>query len=411
MAHPEGNDGAPEAIILPTSRRTPFELPAELQALQSQGRPISRLRFPDGHLGWLVTSDALGRRVLVDGRFSVQDGRSPVGDPVENESVKRAFHARPESRGAILEWDRPLHARLRRAQASHFTANHTKVYQSIIEKIVEARLDAMQAAGSPVDLVHEFALPVSSMTICEIMGVPAEDREKFERPSAATLDLDATSEERIAANDELFTYARQVIASKRANPVGDLLSDLVVGGQLSDEELAGAAALLFEAGHGTTASMFALGTFALLVDQERWQALRSDPSLVDNAVEELLRYLTIFHLGAFTRTAIEAVELDGILIAAGESVVVSLPAANRDPGRYANPDQFDLQRDAHGHMAFGHGRHVCLGQYLARLELQVGFRAMLDRFPSLHLAVAPEDVPLYEEELIIQGVHRLLVAW
>jgi cytochrome P450 len=269
----------------------------------------------------------------------------------------------------------------------------------------------MEAAGQPVDLVTTFALPFSSCTLCEILGVPHSERDEFERPNAIIDDPEASGAVRSAALADFSAYCSKVIKRKRVQPGDDLLSEFLAGGDLSDGEIAGAALLLFGAGHDTTANMVALSAFALLSDRAKWEALSADSSQLGVAVEELLRYLTIVQRGAFTRTALEDIDVDGVIIREGERVTVSLAAANRDPGKFDGPDVLDLARDATGHLAFGHGRHMCLGQHLVRLEMQVALGALIERFPTLNLAVPAEEVPFRSVKEIIYGVARLPVVW
>jgi cytochrome P450 len=243
--------------------------------------------------------------------------------------------------------------------------------------------------------------------ICELLGVPYADRESFQRHTAALTGADATPQEQYAAFGALGQYLRGLVPAKRANPTDDLLSDLTTS-NLTDAELAGVASFLLGAGLDTTANMLALGTFALLSHPEQLAALREDPELIDAAVEELLRYLSIAHTGA--RSALEDVELDDHVIKAGETVALAVGAANRDPEKFADPDRLDLRRQATGHLAFGHGIHQCLGQQLARVEMQVAFPALLNRFPTLRLAVPAEEVPL-RHGMDIYGVRRLPVTW
>ncbi|MDT5124363.1 MAG: hypothetical protein QOH54_7 [Mycobacterium sp.] len=196
-------------------------------------------------------------------------------------------------------------------------------------------------------------------------------------------------------------------ASKRANPTDDLLSDMTES-DLTDDELAGLGSFLLGAGLDTTANMLALGVFALLQHPEQLAAWRAELGLTDQAVEELMRYLSITPTGA--RAALEDVELDGHVITAGETVAVSIQAANRDPLRFANPDVLDIRRHEGGHLGFGFGAHLCLGQHLARVEMRVAFPALLSRFPKLRLAQPADAVPL-RSDCDIYGVYRLLVEW
>jgi cytochrome P450 len=394
---------------LPTARTHPFDLPPELRRLREE-HSLCRLLYPDGHTGWLVTSHTLARAVLADRRFSVRPPRRPVGDAVRTAELAGMSDDAVNS-GILITLDPPQHKRLRRMQSGHFTAHGVNRYRGKIERIVADRLDAMERAGSPVDLVEMFALPVPSLALCEILGMPSRDRTQFERPTAIIEDPESTADEVRAAAREFTDYARSVIEQKRVQPGDDLLSDLVVRGELTDDELVGVALQLFTAGHDTTASQLAISTFALLCDRRLWEALGADPALVDRAVEELLRYLTIVQVGAFTRTAQEDVELGGVLIKAGEAVTVSLLAANRDPAKFAYPDLLDPSRGDRSHLAFGHGIHMCLGQHLARLELQAALRGLTQRFPTMQLAVAADEVPMRSGDEFLYGVRMLLVAW
>ncbi|HEX6353188.1 cytochrome P450 [Actinophytocola sp.] len=389
--------------VLPTTRTTPFDPPQEVL---DDPRPLRRITFADGHVGWLVAGYELGRAVLADQRFSSRLER------------RRALIRRPrvaEFRGAsappgfFIGMDPPDHTRLRRLLTGQFTVRRMKALEPRVEQIVVEHLDAMAQAAPPVDLVSAFALPIPSLVICELLGVPYADRERFQRDSSVLLSLTATDEAAAAAMGSLMGYLTELVARKHAEPTDDLLSGLVAGGELGDDELVGVAFLLLIAGHETTANMLALGTFALLTNPEQAEALREGRAEVANAVEELLRYLTIIQFG-ITRTAVEDVELGGEVIHADESVAVYAPTVNRDPARFPRGHDLDLTADAHGHLAFGHGVHQCLGQQLARIEMRVAYPALLRRFPTLRLAEPPEDVPL-RDDMAIYGVHHLMVEW
>lgn len=385
---------------LPTVRTRPFDPPAELGRLRAE-HPISRLAYPDGHLGWLVTGHAAARAILADPAFSARSElqRRPVGHGTRE----------PAGPGIFINMDAPDHTRYRRLIAGQFTVRRMRKLEPRIEEITADRLDAMERRGPPLDLVESFALPVPSLVICELLGVPYRERERFQQDTAVIASLDATAEQARAATADIARYLRELVLRKRADPAGDLISDLVRGGELNDEELTGVAVMLLIAGHETTASMLSLGTLALLSDPSQSARLRADPSLMGGAVEELLRYLSIIHLGP-TRTAVKDIEFYGVRIAAGETVTISLPAANRDPGRFPDPDELLLTRPTGGHVAFGHGIHQCIGQQLARVELRVGLNALLRRFPELRLAVAQEDIG-FRTDAITYSVRSLPVTW
>ncbi|NYI07914.1 cytochrome P450 [Allostreptomyces psammosilenae] len=396
-----------EPITLPTARRggCPFDPPPELARLREE-RPLRRLSFPDGHLGWLVTSHALARTVMADPRFSarMELRHTPIHRP-----VAERLTSRPAPPGFFIAMDPPDHTHYRRLLTGQFTVRRMNQLHPWIERVVEEHLDAMEQAGPPVDLVEAFALPIPSLVICELLGVPYADRDDFQRHSSTMVRLDTGADEGMAAMAALTAYLRELAVRKRAEPTDDMLSGLAAHQELNEDELAGMALLLLVAGHETTANMIGLGTFALLQHPAQAEALRSDPALTDGAVEELMRYLTVIHNGT-GRAALEDVELDGELIREGENVWVSLSAANRDPARFSDPDELDLGRAASGHLGFGHGVHQCLGQQLARIELRSALPALFRRFPTLRLAVPAEEVPT-RTDMNIYGVHRLPVAW
>ena len=310
--------------------------------------------------------------------------------------------------------DPPEHTRYRRLLTGQFTVRRMNALTPRIEQIVADHLDAMGKMARPVDLVQAFALPVPSLVICELLGVPYADRELFQRRSRALLSMTTDGPTLVRVRNELEQYMLGLVQAKRLQPADDLLSGLIAReddpeGALSDEELVSIGNLLLIAGHETTANMLALGTLALLEHPAQLAALRADPSLIDQAVEELLRYLTIVQFG-LVRTATEDVEVDGQCIRAGEPIVASLASANRDPQHFPEPDVLDLSRQYSPHLAFGHGVHQCLGQQLARVEMKVGFTALLERFPSLRLAVPLEQVRM-RDDTFIYGVHELPVTW
>ncbi|NUW33943.1 cytochrome P450 [Nonomuraea sp. SMC257] len=391
-----------QPVTLPTRRdpRSPFAPPPELER-QRAARPLARLAFPDGHVGWLVTGYDLARAILADSRFSARPElrHSPLARP----NVRPGGHDRPPAPGWFPSMDPPDHTRYRRLLTGQFTVRRMRRLEPRITEIVADRLDAMAAAGPPADLVAAFALPVPSLVICELLGVPYDDHAFFEAQTAVIVDMDNDETRAMNALGALAGYLGELVRRKRAQPADDLLGDLIAAGDLTDEELANIALLLLVAGHETTANMLSLGVLALLRHPDQLAALRADATLTDNAVEELMRYLTILHLGAPNRAALEDVEIGGSLIRAGETVVMALPAVNRDPARFPDPGTLRLDRA-------GAGRHLGFGQQLARMEMRIGFRALFERFPALRLAVPAEEVPLRENALVY-GAWRLPVAW
>jgi cytochrome P450 len=375
----------------------PFDPPSELEKLP----PMARLDFPDGHEGWLATGYEAARAVLADPRFSA---RQELKHSAVRETTQFG-QGRPASPGFFGAMDPPEHTRFRRLLTGQFTVRRMRLLEPRIERIAADHLDAMAAAGPPVDLVRAYALPIPSLVICELLGVPYEDHDFFQERSARIVSLAGDGAADLA---ELGRYLGELVRRKRAQPGDDLISGLT--GDLGDEELANVAMLLLVAGHETTANMLALGAFALLEHPGR-QADLDDEKAVENAVEELMRWLSILHLGAPSRVALEDVEVAGELVRKGETVALSLPAINRDPELFADPGELRLDRpEARRHLAFGHGVHQCLGQQLARIEMRIGFRRLFERFPGLRLAVPASEVPL-KDRMAVYGVQSLPVTW
>ncbi|MFB7940307.1 cytochrome P450 [Streptomyces sp. NPDC056049] len=384
---------------LPTERRPgcPFDPPAELLDARGHG-PISRLTHPGGMPGWLITGYDLVRSVLADPRFSSRKELMNVVD----------FELPPAPPGEFLLMDDPEHARYRKPLVGKFTVRRMRLLTERIEQVTTECLDAMEKAGPTADLVTAFAKPIPTIVICEILGVPYEDRASFQQQIDTFMGGEVSDEELIAAYTATQEYLARLVAAKRAHPTDDVLSELT-DSDLSDEELKGISLILLAAGFDTTANMLALGTFALLRYPEQLAALRADPALTDGAVEELLRYLSVAK--TFMRTALEDVEVGGQTVEAGTTVVLSYNTANRDPERFTDPDVLDIRRPFDGHLAFSHGIHQCLGQQLARIEMRVAFRALIDRFPTLRLAVPAEEIELRPETADIYGVKSLPVTW
>jgi cytochrome P450 len=401
--HRETTPHLETAAPLPLVRSSPLDPPAEYARLRAED-PVSRLRMPNGQTGWLLTRYSDVRAVLADPRFSSRNGF--VFNPVRPLTPEAEVLLR-QTPGQFIGMDPPEHTRFRRMLTGQFTVRRMRELEPRIAEIVSSRLDAL--AGPPVDLVAAFTLPVPSLVICELLGVPYADRADFQRRSRTLLSVTADLAVVLEARQEIRDYITGLVRAKRQHPADDLLSGLARDDTLTDEELTSVGALLLVAGHETTANMLALGTLTLLRRPDRLAQLAAEPALLDRAVEELLRYLTIIQFG-LVRLALADVPVGGVLVRAGEPVVASLAAANRDPAHFADPETLDLAREYAPHLAFGHGVHQCLGQQLARTEMRLGFGQLLARFPTLCLAVPPEDVPM-REDTIVYGVGSLPVTW
>lgn len=313
--------------------------------------------------------------------------------------------------GNLLALDPPQHTRLRRMLTGEFTVRRMKALEPRIVEIVESRLDALETAGAPADLVAEFALPIPSLVICELLGVPYADRDDFQRRSARQLDLSIPIPERLELVRQGREYMGTLVAAARRTPGDDMLGMLVRdhGTELSDNELIGIAGLLLLAGHETTSNMLGLGTLALLRHPDQLAAVRDDPDAVAPAVEELLRWLSIVH-SSIPRLTTADTEVAGVAIPAGSLVLASLASGNRDASFVDDPDVLDIRRDIVSHLAFGHGVHHCLGAPLARMEMRIAFPALLRRFPALTCA-EPFDGIEFRPFHFIYGLRSLAVAW
>jgi cytochrome P450 len=383
----------------------PFDPPPALRALA----PVSRVRLWDGSTPWLLTRHADVRAILADPRVSADVRRSRYPHTSAGAQARRAQAA------SFINMDDPDHARLRRMVTGTFTIRRVDALRPSIQRIVDEHIDALLAGPRPVDLVEAFALPVPSLVICHLLGVAYADHDFFQRRARVLVSRDETVERTLAAQDELIEYLDGVLADKLAEPGEDLLSKLagerVATGELSRRDAALMAVLLLIAGHETTANMIALGTLALLEHPDQLAALRDtdDPALIAGAVEELLRYLTITHSGR-RRVALQDIVIDGQTIRAGDGIVLAGEAANRDEDAFADADRLDVHRDARGHLAFGFGVHACLGQPLARLELQIVYGTLYRRIPGLRLAVPPAQIA-FKHDSNIYGVYELPVTF
>jgi cytochrome P450 len=389
-----------------------FTPPPALTAMAERA-PITRSVLPGGDPFWLVTGYEEARVLLADPRFSADRFTYHPRFKELPEQLREQLRNDKARAGSFINMDPPDHTRYRKLLTGQFTLRRMRQLTAWIEEIVTARIDAMLAAGNSADLVAEFAIPVPTLVMCELLGVRYSDREEFQRSTASLLRMDLPVKEALANVEAQREFMQRLVADKREDPQDDMISGLIhhagADPALTDDELVNIAGLLLVAGHETTANMLGLGTFALLRHPEQLAALRADPSRMPDAVEELLRYLSIVHTGIF-RFAKEDVELAGEHLPAGSTVVVSLVAANRDRQHWPDPELLDVRRTRLPHLAFGHGVHQCLGQQLARVEMTVAYGELLRRLPNLRLAVPPEEIPL-RNDMLTYGVHSLPVTW
>ncbi|MGW6504791.1 cytochrome P450 [Nonomuraea angiospora] len=395
------------------SARCPLDPAPAMRARQEEG-PLTRVRLWDGGTAWLVTGHAEHRAVLGHPEVSVEPARGlPRLSPAEAAAMDGMAKEGSGGLGFIM-MDDPEHARLRRMVTSAFTVKRVEAMRPATQEIADELIDRLLAGPKPADLVEAFALPLPSLVISNLLGVPYDDHEFFQANSRTIINRNSTPEQRGGAQHRLAEYLDGLIGEKLAKPGDDLLSGLVErvkAGELSRQEAARMGVLMLFAGHETTANMITLGTLALLEHPDQLALIRDgdDPKLIASAVEELLRYLTITH-GGLRRVALADIEIAGQVIRAGEGIITVNETANRDPSVFPDPDRLDLRRNPRLHVTFGYGVHQCLGQPLARMELQVAYPALLRRIPTLALAAELEQIP-FKHDGFVYGAYELPVTW
>jgi len=403
-----GVEGVTTAALDPFAAITEGARLAAWAELAARG-PVVRTVLPNGVPAWLVTGQAECRAALGDERFTKS------GTPVSVVLAKVRPHLVPAVATHMLRVDGPDHQRLRRLVAAAFTRRPMEALDDHIREITAALLDDLmdrQNAYGVVDLLAEFAYPLPMTVICEMLGLPDEHRPPFRELTATVAGGAFVSEEELGnAVDRLVELLRLLVALKREAPAADLISALVAvrdgGDRLSEDELTSMIFLLVVAGHETTVNLLANGVSALFANPDQLARLRAQPALIGTAVEELLRYCSPLQV-TFPAVAGSDTDLGGVAIAAGEVLVPVLLTANRDPARVADPDGLDLAREPNHHVAFGHGAHHCLGAPLARLEARIALPALLDRYPDLELAVAPEALT-WRPNFLFNGLDALPV--
>ena len=412
-------------VALPLPRPGPFAAPAPYDRVR-ESAGLATAELPGGALTWLVTRLEEARAALAAPEFSTD--RSDPAFPLP-QARPRPAGARPRSltpeerrarsRGAsLIGMDPPDHTTARRAVVGEFTARRIQSLRPRIQQIVDERIDAMLAAGPPADLVAALALPVPSQVICELLGVPYEQHEFFQSRSTALLTHRVPAEQRFEALGDLFRFLDELVTAQEADPGDNLLGRQVrarrAAGDYDHRDLVSLAFLLLVAGHETTASMISLGALAVMAGDEApgpggWRAAVTDPDRAPRAVEELLRYFSIADIGT-GRFALSGAEIGGTAVQPGEGVIISLLAANHDPAQFPEPGRLDPDRAGRRHVAFGYGPHQCLGQSLARAELDIVYRTLFTRVPGLRLAVPVSELPV-KDDGFVYGLAELPVTW
>ncbi|MER8062526.1 MULTISPECIES: cytochrome P450 [unclassified Streptomyces] len=366
---------------------------------------LRRVTLPTGDTAWIAARYEDNRDLLSDPRFS-RAAAARVGAP-------RARRALLEAR-SLTTMDPPEHTRLRRIAMRAFSSGRINALRPRIQQTTDRLLDALAAAGPGADLVATVARPLPITVICELLGVPAADQERFGEWSQVYLSVTANSAEEIeGAADSLKGYLAQLIRDKRLQPGDGLLSDLANAPReerLDEDELVTLGVTLLVAGVETVAHSISGGVLALLLHREQWELLHKQPELIEGAVDELVRYTPAAVSGGTVRIALEDVTLGGTLVRAGEAVLPAVISADRDAAVFTDADRLDVTRSPNPHIGFGHGPHRCLGAQLARAELAIAVGSLVACFPRLRLDLAVEDLE-WDLRTMQRGPRALPVRW
>lgn len=388
-------DKVPDSLAWPLHRDR-YDPPERLAATRDEA-PVHRLTTLLGMNVWLVSGWAEGREVLMEPTAYSTDIRPYVG--------KRG--ASDGDIGGLGFTDPPDHTRLRKLITPEFTMRRLERIRPMVDRIVARQLDEVAASGERADLVPTFAFPVPFLVICELLGLPDEEREVFRELGNARFDVDGGGYGTLGAISDSRAFLKEATARQRSDPGPGLIGQIIRehGDEINDFDLAGLADGVFTGGMETSAGMLAMGTAVLLEDRSTWERLRQDDAPVEAIVEELLRYLSVVQV-AFPRFAKEDITVGGQQVRKGDVVLVSIPGANRDPVFGESPDSFDPDRPPRHHLAFGHGLHRCVGAELARMELRTAFPALARRFPEMQLT--GEELG-FRGNSLVYGVERLPV--
>ena len=396
------SDADRPVLPVPRAARCPLAPPAEFADWRA--RPGLKQAMFHGNPIWVVSRYQDIRAALVDPRLSARTLPDAMMPTDADDKIPVVF----------ARTDDPEHNRIRRMLTSNFTFRRCEAMRPHIQEMVDGYLDQMISNGPPADLVRDFGLPIPSMVIALLLGVPTEDLALFQENTSKGLDQHSSDDEKTQAFGSMFAYLVELVARKVREPGDDLISRLVTEyvatGQLDHATAAITSVIMMQAGHETTANMLSLGTVVLLEHPEVFMRLgqSNDPAVIANIVEELMRYLTIV-VSQVDRVATEDLEIGGQLIRAGEFVMMNLLAGNWDSEFAEKPEAFDVDRNTRGHLGFGYGVHQCIGANLARVEMQVAFSTLARRLPGLRLAVSPDELRFKESD--IYGMKELPVSW
>jgi cytochrome P450 len=396
---------------IPATRTCPFAPPEEYARLRDAG-PVSEVELPGGKTAWAVTTIDAVRELLARRDVSSDPRRPNFPEPFPD--TAGATDEEDEPSQLLIEMDPPRHSVYRRMLIPELTVRRVNALRPGIQALVDRLIDDMLAKGPAADLVTAYSLPIPSTVICQLLGISEDTHEFFQVRTETVLSKTASPTEKMTAHGELHAFLDEIVTAKETEPGKDILGRLVVKyrttGELSHEMLVSTAVLLLLAGHETTANTISLGVLTFLEYPGQLEVLRADPAAAVGAADELVRFHSLGDVD-ISRTATADFELAGQHIVAGDGVLPVLSAANRDPSAFDHPDEFDICRpDARHHVGFGYGGHQCLGQNLARAELEIACRTLFERIPGLRLAVPVEELDLKTDSQIF-GVHSLPVTW
>lgn len=402
---PSLNELTPELTYPQFDRPNPFDPPETYTELSSRC-PVAPVRMPSGQSSWLITSFEGARKVLSDPRFSADMSRP--GFPNLNDKPVDVV-----LKDTLRHVDGEEHMHYRRTLTGEFSVKRMEALRPVITQFTDDALDQLAAAGSGADLIKHVARVVPSRVVCHLIGVPFSDFEFFNEMVSTLMDTSSSADQIRSAKQGLDSYFDQLITDREHHDQDDLLGRMVrrylATGELTREEVAELAWITLAGGQETTPHMIGLGVATLLRHPDQLKLLQQEPALLPGAMDELLRYLTVVHLG-MPRVAVADVEIDGQTVAAGEGVVALLPLANRDPSVFERPNELDIRRNARQHLTFSYGPHQCPGHTLARLELEVVFGRLMERFPNLRLADENTELKT-RDKAIVYGLTELAVAW
>lgn len=411
MVNPPTDDASPRSYPMP--RSCPMRPPDQYAELRA-GAPLAKITLPSGRTAWLITRYEHVRRFLSNRNVSTsrQHPNFPFYLPLSRKVV--------DVNASLMSLDPPEHTVLTRMVIPEFTHKRTQELRPRVQKIVDEHIAMMLDGDRPTDLVEALGRPVTSQVICEVLGVPYQDRELFQSTSKVMASRHSSSSERYEADAMLRGYLSDLVAAraKEAEQPGAVPGDHLIGRVIAknkekrvlrEEDIAALCLSLLSAGHETTANVISLGTVLLLEHPEQLATIRADPARTAGAVEEILRHTSITDPSGL-RVALADIEVGDMVVKAGDGVVVSTAAANWDDGVFAQPENLDFDRDARQQLAFGHGIHRCIAQNLARVELEIVFTTLFARIPGLRLAAPVEELS-FKEGALLYGIHTLPVTW